>query len=78
MDKSADLCPRTIREAPHRVRADAERMWIDFCGCGADMDLNLKIYADAVRTWLKCCGCGADADCVPRIFLSAECPQNDT
>ena len=65
-DKSADLCPRIIRKAPHRIRADAVRTWIDFCGCGADMDLNFKIYADAVRTWLKCCGCGADADCVPQ------------
>ena len=32
-------CPRTIWKGPHRVRADAERMWMDFCGCGADMDL---------------------------------------
>ena len=74
-DKSADLCPRIIRKAPHRIRADVVRTWIDFCGCGTDMDLNFKIYADAVRTWLKCCGCGADADCVPWTRMFVECPR---
>ena len=44
--------------------ADAVRMWIKSCGCGADMDLILKKSVDAVRTWIEFCGCGADMDII--------------
>ena len=43
-------------------------MWMEFCGCGADMDFILQKSADAVRTWIDLCGRGA---VVVKIFVSA-------
>ena len=48
--------------------AAAVRMWMEFCGCGADMDFILQKSADAVRTWIDLCGRGA---VVVKIFVSA-------
>ena len=46
-------------------------MWIEFCGCGADMDLILQKSADAVRTWIEFCGCGADMDFILQKYADA-------